>query len=188
MRYAVCRIHQHDAVSGRERRTDGADLDAGRRVAVVAQLWNKETLADAETGGDRGEPVFAAGGRIDKRFAFGRNFVSFNPGPVHIFRDRVFGPAGADTGAAPDALCRIDEIDPPVAVPVVFGGGNAGRRSLGEDEGDDHASRKGGARLIQGDGKSEWVDGWSFCHDVPWCLLVIRTVSGVRGIRSMRRL
>jgi hypothetical protein len=164
-------IDQHDTVAGRERCADRTDLDAGGLVAVVAQLWNEETLADAETGGDRGEPVFAAVGRIDEGLALGRNLVTLDPRSVHIGRDRVFGSAGADARAASDALGGVDEVDPAVAVPVVVGPSDTSRRSLREDEGDDHASCDGRAGPIEELAAGDWNDraGGVFvmrCHGV----------------------
>ncbi len=106
--------------------TDRADLDAGRILALVAELGDEKLLGDLlvrnlkHAGGVliqflAGEAVEGPFGRVHADFPVFFNNVALDPsaGDVGGKRDLVFDLAGLDAKAAADAFVGIDEERPP---------------------------------------------------------------------------
>jgi hypothetical protein len=114
-------VNQDNAIVRLVGGTNRADLDAGRVVALVAELRNKKRLVDIlglnffATNRACRESVSSTIRRICEGAAIFHDNVAFNPGSRYgrIIGNLVFVLAGFDAQSATDALGRIDQECPP---------------------------------------------------------------------------
>jgi hypothetical protein len=150
---------------------------------VVADLGYEKGLADVHPARDRIETVFTAARGINDGVTVGGDLVTFDPRPVHAIGDRVFGPARADAGAAPDALRGVHEINPSVTGPVIVGPVDALRRTFGKNQDDGECPGDRGAGTVQklaaGD---RFRTGWEMAFFVGHRILRDSSIRRVRVV------
>jgi len=110
---AVVVIHQYESFGGFECRPDGANLDTGRFLTVVAHLRYREgTLSSlANFLVKRFESFQAAVGGLYIDPFIGRD-VPFHPGSEETGRHTVFPLAGPHAVTAPDTVIDVDYVSP----------------------------------------------------------------------------
>src|SRR4030067_1530460 len=111
-------INENDSVPRFESGPHGADLDAGRAVALIAELRHKEAPAHRFFLRLELEPVEAAVGTVDDDFAAFEDDVSFDPSPEkkRPGGDVVFFLASVRAPAAADALVDGEPPAPGIAL------------------------------------------------------------------------
>lgn len=114
---AIIIVNQHETFGRLVSCADGADLHAGRVLAVVTHFGHEKRLYRLflKVFADRPEPFRTAFWRVDINAIFGDD-VPFHPGSKCALGYVVFLGARTHATAPPNALADIDNIGP-----VVFG-------------------------------------------------------------------